>query len=238
MSESLLEVRNLHTGYGPIEVLRGVSLRVSEGEIVSIIGSNGAGKSTTLMSISQVIEPRSGDVRFAGESILGLRPDEVIRRGLVQVPEGRRVFPRMTVLENLMMGAYLRNDVAGVAQDLGKVYDLFSVLKERGSQIAGTLSGGEQQMLAIGRALLSKPRLLMMDEPSMGIAPILVSRIFAAIRQLNSEGLTVLLVEQNARAALGLSARGYVLETGSIGFEGPSSELLSDPRIRSAYLGD
>ncbi len=238
MSESLLEVRKLHAGYGPIEVLKDVSLHVAEGEIVSLIGSNGAGKSTTLMSISQVVEPRSGDVRFAGESILGLRPDEVIRRGLVQVPEGRRVFPRMTVLENLKMGAYLRTDASAVEHDLGKVYELFSVLKERGSQIAGTLSGGEQQMLAIGRALMTKPRLLMMDEPSMGIAPILVSKIFAAIRQLNSEGLTVLLVEQNARAALGLSARGYVLETGLIGFAGPSSQLLSDPRIRSAYLGD
>lgn len=238
MIKSLLEVRDLHAGYGPIEVLGGVSLRVAEGEIVSLIGSNGAGKSTTLMSISQVVESRSGDVLFAGESIIGLRPDEVIRLGLVQVPEGRRVFPRMTVLENLRMGAYLRTNVAAVEQDLLRVYELFSVLGERGSQLAGTLSGGEQQMLAIGRALMSRPRLLMMDEPSMGIAPLLVTRIFAAIRQLNSEGLTVLLVEQNARAALGLSTRGYVLETGSIGFEGPSSELLADPRIRSAYLGE
>lgn len=238
MSESLLEVRDLYSGYGPIEVLRGISLRVANGEIVSLIGSNGAGKSTTLMSISQVVAPRRGDVRFAGESIIGLRPDEVIRRGLVQVPEGRRVFARMTVLENLRMGAYLRTDAAAVDRDLLRVYELFSVLGERGSQLAGTLSGGEQQMLAIGRALMSRPRLLMMDEPSMGIAPLLVTRIFAAIRQLNSEGLTVLLVEQNARAALGLSTRGYVLETGSIGFEGASAELLCDPRIRSAYLGE
>ena len=238
MSESLLEVRELHAGYGSIEVLRGISLHVAAGEIVSLIGSNGAGKSTTLMSISQVVEPWRGDVRFRGETIIGLRPDEVIRRGLVQVPEGRRVFPRMTVLENLTIGAFLRDDAAEIAQDLHKVYELFSVLKDRSSQYAGTLSGGEQQMLAIGRALMSKPRLLMMDEPSMGIAPILVTRIFSAIRQLNSEGLTVLLVEQNARAALGLSTRGYVLETGSVGFGGPSSELLSDPRIRSAYLGE
>ncbi len=238
MSESLLEVSNLHASYGSIEVLRGVSLHVVEGEVVSVIGSNGAGKSTTLMSISQVLVPRRGEVRFAGESLLGLRPDQVIQRGLVQVPEGRRVFARMTVLENLSMGAYLRTNPADVTRDLKRVYDLFPLLGERGSQSAGTLSGGEQQMLAIGRALMSRPRLLMMDEPSMGIAPILVSRIFAAIRQLNSDGLTVLLVEQNARAALGLSKRGYVLETGSVGFEGPSADLLNDPRIRSAYLGD
>lgn len=238
MSGHLLEVSNLRTGYGPIEVLRGVSLTVARGEIVSLIGSNGAGKSTTLMSISQVVAARGGDVRFDGVSLMGLRPDEVIQRGLVQVPEGRRVFSRMTVDENLAMGAYLRNDAAGITSDLAKVHALFPVLGERAGQLAGTLSGGEQQMLAIGRALMTRPRLLMMDEPSMGIAPILVTRIFAAIRQLNQEGLTVLLVEQNARAALGLSRRGYVLETGSVGFEGPSGELLVDPRIRSAYLGE
>lgn len=238
MSAHLLEVSNLRAGYGPIEVLRGVSLTVARGEIVSLIGSNGAGKSTTLMSISQVVTARGGDVRFDGVSLMGLRPDEVIQRGLVQVPEGRRVFSRMTVDENLAMGAYLRNDAAGITSDLAKVHALFPVLGERAGQLAGTLSGGEQQMLAIGRALMTRPRLLMMDEPSMGIAPILVTRIFAAIRQLNQEGLTVLLVEQNARAALGLSRRGYVLETGSVGFEGPSGELLVDPRIRSAYLGE
>ncbi len=238
MSSALLEVRDLHAGYGAIEVLRGVSLCVAQGEIVAVIGSNGAGKSTTLMSISQVIPPRGGEVMFAGESLIGRRADEVIQRGLVQVPEGRRVFARMTVIENLRMGAYLRRDADGVRVDLGRVYDLFPVLGERQSQLAGTLSGGEQQMLAIGRALMSRPKLLMMDEPSMGIAPILVTRIFAAIRQLNADGLTVLLVEQNAKAALGLSSRGYVLETGSVGFEGPSAELLGDSRIRSAYLGD
>lgn len=238
MSGALLEVIDLHASYGPIKVLRGVSLCVHEGEIVSCIGSNGAGKSTTLMSICQVVTPTSGDVRFAGESMIGLRPDQVVQRGLVQVPEGRRVFARMTIRENLSMGAYLRQDAAAIQRDLRHVHELFPVLAERAGQLAGTLSGGEQQMLAIGRALMSKPRLLMMDEPSMGIAPLLVTRIFAAIKQLNSEGLSVLLVEQNARAALSLSKRGYVLETGSVGFEGASSELLVDPRIRSAYLGD
>lgn len=238
MSNHLLEVSQVRAGYGPIEVLRGVSLAVGRGEVVCLIGSNGAGKSTTLMAISQVVLARSGEIRFDGESLLGLRPDQVIQRGLVQVPEGRRVFSRMTVDENLSMGAYLRADASGVRADLAKVHDLFPVLGERATQLAGTLSGGEQQMLAIGRALMTRPRLLMMDEPSMGIAPILVTRIFAAIKRLNEEGLTVLLVEQNARAALGMSRRGYVLETGAVGFEGPSAELLGDPRIRSAYLGE
>ncbi|MSR44164.1 MAG: ABC transporter ATP-binding protein [Phycisphaerales bacterium] len=238
MSDALLEVSELRCGYGQIEVLRGVSLRVAQGEIVALIGSNGAGKSTTLMAVNQVIKPMAGSIRFAGESLIGLRADEVVQRGLVQVPEGRRVFARMTVLENLVLGAYLRNDHDGIATDMHRVNDLFPVLKERQSQLAGTLSGGEQQMLAIGRALMSRPRLLMMDEPSMGIAPILVTRIFQAIQQLNQEGLTVLLVEQNARGALKLSSRGYVIETGKVTIEGPSHELLNDDRIRAAYLGD
>ena len=237
MSSALLEVSSLHAGYGQIDVLRGVSLTVEEGSIVSVIGSNGAGKSTTLMTISQVVRPLRGDVRFAGESLVGLRPDQVIKRGLVQIPEGRRVFPRMSVLENLRMGGYLRTDAQGLANDLAKAYELFPVLKERESQLAGTLSGGEQQMLAIGRALMSGPRLLMMDEPSMGIAPILVSRIFEAIRELNAGGMTILLVEQNAKRALGLSSRGYVMETGRIAFSGNAGDLLNDPRIQSAYLG-
>ena len=237
MTAPLLQVTDLRAGYGPIEVLRGVSLEVHEGSIVSLIGSNGAGKSTTLMSISQVVAPRGGDILFDGASIVGLRADEVIARGLVQIPEGRRVFARMTVRENLTMGAYLRRDAAGIAADLERVWHLFPVMQERQGQTAGTLSGGEQQMLAIGRALLARPRLLMMDEPSMGIAPILVSRIFEAIRQLNSEGMTILLVEQNARRALGLSSHGYVMETGRIPFSGVAKDLLADPRIQSAYLG-
>lgn len=235
---AMLEVTDVHTAYGAIEVLRGVSLHVDAGEIVALIGSNGAGKSTSLLSISQIVTPQSGDVRFLGESMIGLRADEVIARGLVQVPEGRRVFARMSIDENLKLGAYLRTDVAGVAKDLRHVQELFPVLKERGGQLAGTLSGGEQQMLAIGRALMSRPKLLMMDEPSMGIAPLLVTRIFSAIRELNREGLTVLLVEQNARGALGLSSRGYVIETGKVTIGGDAKDLLRDDRIRSAYLGE
>ena len=234
---ALLTVSNLCAGYGAIDVLRGVSLDVREGEIVSLIGSNGAGKSTTLMAISQVVPTRGGVIEFDGASIVGLRPDEVIQRGLVQIPEGRRVFPRMTVHENLMMGAFLRPADASVARDLKRVFELFPVMGERSGQLAGTLSGGEQKMLAIGRALMSRPRLLMMDEPSMGIAPILVSRIFEAVRQLNAEGMTILLVEQNARRALGLSRRGFVLETGRVTLGGAASALLGDPRIQAAYLG-
>ena len=238
MTTAMLEVTDMHAAYGAIEVLRGVSLRVERGEIVALIGSNGAGKSTSLLSISQIITPRSGDVRFLGESLIGLRGDEVIARGLVQVPEGRRVFSRMSIDENLQLGAYLRKDISGIASDLRHVHELFPVLKERGGQLAGTLSGGEQQMLAIGRALMSRPTLLMMDEPSMGIAPLLVTRIFSAIRELNRGGLTVLLVEQNARGPLGLSSRGYVLETGKVTIGGDAQDLLKDDRIRSAYLGE
>ncbi|MSR68747.1 MAG: ABC transporter ATP-binding protein [Phycisphaerales bacterium] len=238
MTVPILEVKDVHAAYGPVEVLRGVSLSVEAGEIVALIGSNGAGKSTTLLAISQIITPRSGDVRFCGESMIGLRGDQVIARGLVQVPEGRRVFARMSVDENLKLGAYLRDDITAVADDLRHVHELFPVLKDRGGQLAGTLSGGEQQMLAIGRALMSRPKLLMMDEPSMGIAPLLVTRIFSAIRELNRGGLTVLLVEQNARGALGLSSRGYVIETGKVTIGGDAQDLLRDDRIRSAYLGD
>ena len=239
---ALLEVQNIVAGYGSIEVLHQVSLEVHEGEIVTLIGGNGAGKSTSLMCISGIVPLRGGEIRFAGERISGvgegIRADKLVGRGLVQVPEGRRIFPRMTVLENLMMGAYGRDDKAGIAADLEKVYALFDILKARSSQLGGTLSGGEQQMLAIGRAILSKPRLLMMDEPSMGIAPILVSKIVAAVRELNRGGLTILLVEQNARAALKLARRGYVLETGRVTLTDDASKLLVDPRVREAYLGD
>ena len=239
---ALLEVQNIVAGYGSIEVLHQVSLEVHEGEIVTLIGGNGAGKSTSLMCISGIVPLRGGEIRFAGERISGvgegIRADKLVGRGLVQVPEGRRIFSRMTVLENLMMGAYGRDDKAGIAADLEKVYALFDILKARSSQLGGTLSGGEQQMLAIGRAILSKPRLLMMDEPSMGIAPILVSKIFAAVRELNRGGLTILLVEQNARAALKLARRGYVLETGRVTLTDDASKLLVDPRVREAYLGD
>ncbi|MEY2795686.1 MAG: hypothetical protein RIR10_1402 [Planctomycetota bacterium] len=238
----LLEIKGIVAGYGSVEVLHEVSLEVREGEIVTLIGGNGAGKSTTLMCASGVVPLRAGEIVFAGERIAqvggGVRADLLVPRGLVQVPEGRRIFPRMTVLENLMMGAYTRNDPAGVQKDLAHVYELFDILKKRSSQLGGTLSGGEQQMLAIGRAILSKPRLLMMDEPSMGIAPLLVARIFEAVKELNRGGLTILLVEQNARAALRLAHRGYVLETGRITLSDDAQKLLVDPRVLASYLGE
>ncbi len=234
----LLELRGITAGYGSIEVLHGISLEVREGEIVSLIGGNGAGKSTTLHCISCLVGLRAGEVRFAGESLANVAAHEIVGRGLVQVPEGRKIFPRMTVLENLRMGAYSRNDRAGIESDLEEVYALFEILKSRTSQLGGTLSGGEQQMLAIGRALMSRPKLLMMDEPSMGIAPLLVTKIFEAVKALRTRGLTILLVEQNARAALKLADRGYVLETGRIVLEGTGAALLSDPRVQAAYLGE
>ncbi len=234
----LLEIKGIVAGYGRVEVLHQVSLTVRQGEIVSLIGGNGAGKSTTLMCISGILALRGGEIHFAQQRIDGVRADKLVARGLVQVPEGRRIFPRMTVLENLMMGAYCRNDRAGIAADLEKVYALFDILKLRSTQLGGTLSGGEQQMLAIGRAIMSKPQLLMMDEPSMGIAPILVTKIFDAVRALNQEGLTILLVEQNARAALRLSHRGYVLETGRVVLADDSARLLVDPRVLESYLGE
>ncbi len=238
MSDALLQVRDLRAGYGAIDVLHGISMEVKQGEIVSLIGANGAGKTSTLMCISRVNRLRGGSVWFKGEEITGLAPDIVVRRGLAQVPEGRKIFPRLTVGENLEMGAYIRHDAAEIAKDRDHVFEIFPVLKERLSQLGGTLSGGEQQMLAIGRALMSRPTMLMMDEPSMGIAPILVARIFEAIKQLRAGGMTILLVEQNARAALKLSDRGYVLETGHVVMTDTGAELLKSPRVREAYLGD
>jgi branched-chain amino acid transport system ATP-binding protein len=235
-SPVMLRVQGLAARYGAIEALREVSLEVRSGEIVSLIGANGAGKSTTLMAISGIVRATAGTVEFEGRRIDGERADRIVADGLAQVPEGRRVFPRLTVRENLEMGGYLRSDDLG--PDLARVHELFPVLSERSGQLAGTLSGGEQQMLAIGRALMSRPRLLMMDEPSMGIAPLLVTRIFEAVKELNRHGLTVLLVEQNARAALKLSHRAYVLETGRTTLTGSGAELLGDDRIRRAYLGE
>jgi branched-chain amino acid transport system ATP-binding protein len=235
---SLLSVRDLRAGYGAIDVLHGISIEVAEGEIVSLIGANGAGKTSTLMCISRVLRLRGGSVLFDGRDITDCLPDEVVRRGLAQVPEGRKIFPRLTVGENLEMGAYIRDDVAGVQADLERVFSLFPILKERLAQLGGTLSGGEQQMLAIGRALMSRPKMLMMDEPSMGIAPILVARIFESVKELRAEGMTILLVEQNARAALKLADRGYVLETGRVVMTDTGAELLRSSRVREAYLGD
>ena len=237
MSTPLLELRAVSAGYGPITVLKEVSLTVHSGEIVALIGANGAGKSTTLRAISRLLPLRSGSVHFAGDDLARIPAHALVARSLVQVPEGRRIFPRLSVLENLQLGAFTRCDTAGITTDLDRAFSLFPILAERRHQPGGTLSGGEQQMLAIARALMARPRLLLMDEPSMGVAPILVQRIFATIRQLNTEGLSILLVEQNARQALGLAHRGYVLETGHMTLEGPASELIANPRVQAAYLG-
>jgi branched-chain amino acid transport system ATP-binding protein len=233
---ALLEVDGIHTYYGSIEALRGVSLEVAAGEVVTMIGSNGAGKSTTLRSISGLSPPRTGSIRFDGKEISTVPPSRIVELGISQVPEGRRCFPRMSVRENLELGAYLRPG-ADLSEDLERVFALFEVLAERQDQKAGTMSGGEQQMLAIGRALMARPRLLLLDEPSMGVAPILVERIYRTIAEIAAAGTTILLVEQNANYALGISQRGYVLETGEVALSGDSASLREDPDVRRAYLG-
>ena len=235
---SLLEVKDIHSYYGPVHALRGISLTVEEGEIVTLIGSNGAGKTTTLRSIHGILPPRKGKVVFRGEEIQGKPAHDMIRRGIAQSPEGRKIFPRMTVLENLEMGAYHRSDRSEIKEDLDRVFDLFPRLKERAKQEAGTLSGGEQQMLAIGRALMGRPKLLLLDEPSMGLAPVLVERIFQTIEEINKQGTTILLVEQNANVALEVATRGYVLESGRVVNAAPARDLRQDPRVREAYLGE
>jgi branched-chain amino acid transport system ATP-binding protein len=232
----LLEVEDLRVAYGGIEALRGISFTVDEGEIVTLLGANGAGKTTTLRTVSGLLRPKTGTIVFDGRRIDTIPPHEMVRLGLGHVPEGRRIFPRMTIRENLLMGAYHRNDDVG--PDIERVFDLFPVLRERTAQDGGTLSGGEQQMLAIGRALMSRPRLLLLDEPSMGLAPMIVARIFDIIREINEQGTTVLLVEQNAAQALRLATRGYVLETGAIVMSDKASSLLADDRVRAAYLGE
>jgi branched-chain amino acid transport system ATP-binding protein len=234
----MLELRDLHVAYGGIRALNGVSLRVDAGELVALIGSNGAGKSTTLRSISGLNSPRSGSIRFLGREVARMAPQEIVSLGVSQSPEGRHCFPRMTVRENLDLGAYLRNDdKAGIADDMDRVFDLFPRLKERERQKAGTMSGGEQQMLAIGRALMARPKLLLLDEPSMGIAPILVDRIYETIEEINRQGMTILLVEQNANYALGVSKRAYVLETGRVALSDDSASLRENPDVQKAYLG-
>lgn len=233
----LLELSNVHAYYGNIHALTGVSLTVDEGEIVTLIGANGAGKSTTLKTISGLLRPRTGEIRFSGERIDGLRPDVIVGLGICQSPEGRRVFPRMSVQENLEMGAFQRLKSKELDQDYEHVFSLFPRLLERRQQLAGTLSGGEQQMLAIGRALMAHPRLLLLDEPSMGLAPILVEQIFSIIQDINREGTTVLLVEQNALMALGIAKRGYILQTGEIVLAAPSEQLANNPEVKKAYLG-
>jgi branched-chain amino acid transport system ATP-binding protein len=234
---ALLEVTDVRTFYGNIEALKGVSLTVDEGEVVTLIGSNGAGKSTTLRSISGLTPPREGSIKFEGTEIGEVPPQEIVERGISLSPEGRHVFSRMTVRENLDLGAYLRKDREGIENDRERVYSLFPRLKERERQKGGTMSGGEQQMLAIGRALMANPRLLLLDEPSMGIAPILVERIYETIAEINRQGTTILLVEQNANYALEVSRRGYVLETGKVALEDESSSLRTNPDVQKAYLG-
>ena len=235
---ALLEVNDIHTYYGAIHALKGLSLQVDKGEIVTLIGANGAGKSTTLNSICGIMHPRQGTITLDGEPIHGLPAHEIVMRGVAQSPEGRRVFGRLNVTENLEMGAYARKDKDGIKRDMERVFTLFPRLKERARQVSGTLSGGEQQMLAIGRSLMANPRLLLLDEPSMGLAPVLVEAIFDTIRAINSQGTTVLLVEQNALMALSVASRGYVLETGAIVLQDSASALLENEMVRKAYLGE
>ncbi len=234
----MLKVNNIHTFYGQIEALKGISVEVNEGEIVTLIGANGAGKSTTLKTISGQLHPAEGEVVFQGETVSGMLSHEVTAKRIIQVPEGRHIFPQMSVQENLDMGAFLRNDKAEIASDMERVFDLFSRLRERKNQKGGTLSGGEQQMLAMGRAMMARPALLMLDEPSMGLAPVIVDTIFETIVRLNKEGMTILLVEQNAHMALSIANRGYVLETGKVVLEGPGKELLTNELVRKTYLGE
>lgn len=233
----MLKITDLHVYYGGIHALRGISLEVPKNKIITLIGANGAGKSTTLRSICSLVPSTEGKITFMDEDISSLKTTEIVKRGITLVPEGRQVFPDLTVLENLKLGAYLRNDKIEINKDIDKVYELFPRLQERKSQLAGTLSGGEQQMLAIGRALMSKPKLLMMDEPSLGLAPLIVQDVFNIIKQIHKEGMTILLIEQNASAALQIADYGYVLETGSIVLEGTGKDLLSNQDVKKAYLG-
>lgn len=234
----MLEVTGLRVAYGGIQAVRSITFHVNEGEMVALVGANGAGKTSTLKAIARVLDAAGGDVHFCGEKITHISPHDMIRKGIALVPEGRGVFPRLSVAENLAMGAFVRDDKAEIARDFERMYGYFPRLKERETQLAGTLSGGEQQMLAIGRALMSRPKLLLLDEPSMGLAPIMVQKIFEVIRIVASEGMTILLVEQNAKLALQTSQRGYVLESGEISLTGESSKLLNDPKVRAAYLGE
>ncbi len=234
---ALLEIKNLYVSYGSIRALHGISFKVEEGEVVTLIGANGAGKTTTLKTISGLLRPDKGQIIYDGVDITRMGADAIVRRGLIHVPEGRRIFAPLTVRENLEMGAFTRKDKHEIEESMERVFTLFPRLKERVEQPGGTLSGGEQQMLAVGRALMAKPRLLLMDEPSMGLAPILVEEIFEIIREINEQGVTILLVEQNAHMAFSVAHRGYVMETGVIQLEGPASELAENPQVREAYLG-
>jgi branched-chain amino acid transport system ATP-binding protein len=238
MSQTLLKVKGLKVAYGGIQAVKGVDFEVREGELVSLIGSNGAGKTTTMKAITGTLAINEGDIEYLGQSIRGRGAWDLVKQGLAMVPEGRGVFTRMTILENLQMGAHIRNDKDGIAADLEKVFAIFPRLKERRDQLAGTLSGGEQQMLAMGRALMSRPKVLLMDEPSMGLSPIMVDKIFEVVREVYAQGVTVLLVEQNASRALEIANRGYVMESGLITMSGDAKAMLNDPKVRAAYLGE
>ena len=234
----MLEVNDLRVAYGGIQAVRGISFHVNEGEMVALIGANGAGKTSTLKALSRLLDLAGGSVRYRGKEISGLPPHELVGEGIALVPEGRGVFPRMSIVENLLMGAYSRRDKAGIEADMAHVFSLLPRLSERAQQLAGTLSGGEQQMVAIGRALMSRPKMLLLDEPSMGLAPIMVQKIFEVIRKVAAGGMTVLLIEQNAKLALESSQRAYVMESGEITLNGDSARLLDDPKVRAAYLGE
>ena len=234
----LLQIKGLKVAYGGIQAVKGIDMQVHEGELVSLIGSNGAGKTTTMKAITGMLGANDGDIEYLGRSIKGRGPWDMVKEGLVMVPEGRGVFARMSITENLLMGAYTRKDPAGIAEDVEKVFGIFPRLKERKSQLAGTMSGGEQQMLAMGRALMARPKVLLLDEPSMGLSPILVDTIFQVVRDVYALGVTIVLVEQNASRALAIADRGYVMESGLLTMEGSGQDLLADPRVRAAYLGE
>jgi len=238
MAETLLKVKGLKVAYGGIQAVKGVDMEVREGELVSLIGSNGAGKTTTMKAITGTLAAQGGDIEYLGRSIQGQGPWDLVQQGLAMVPEGRGVFTRMTITENLQMGAYIRSDKAGIADDIDMVFTVFPRLKERRSQLAGTMSGGEQQMLAMARALMSRPRVLLLDEPSMGLSPIMVDKIFEVVKDVYAQGVTVVLVEQNASRALAMADRGYVMDSGLITMQGAGQDLLADPKVRAAYLGE
>ena len=237
-TKTLLKVTGLKVSYGGIQAVKGVDFEVHEGELVSLIGSNGAGKTTTMKAITGTLPINAGDIEYMGHSIRGQGPWDLVKQGLAMVPEGRGVFTRMSILENLQMGAYIRDDAQGVADDIDKVFSIFPRLTERRDQLAGTMSGGEQQMLAMGRALMSRPKVLLLDEPSMGLSPLMVDKIFEVVRDVYAQGVTVLLVEQNASRALGIANRGYVMESGIITMNGDAKQMLNDPKVRAAYLGE
>jgi branched-chain amino acid transport system ATP-binding protein len=238
MSNTLLKISGLQVAYGGIKAVKGVDLHVNEGELVTLIGSNGAGKTTTMKAITGSLPMAEGDIEYLGKSIKGKGAWDLVKDGLAMVPEGRGVFARMTIIENLQMGAYIRNDKPEIAADMEKMFTIFPRLRERKDQLAGTMSGGEQQMLAMGRALMSRPKVLLLDEPSMGLSPIMVDKIFEVVRDVSAQGVTILLVEQNASRALGIADRGYVMESGAVTMNGDAKELLNDPRVRAAYLGE